>query len=137
MFLFILTQIFFSYLLAELASEILFLWTYLSFLILILAGNVILVSSTKNIPRSWGTYLPMEQRISSIQASGSLNICMPSRYKTMMWIISVLLMDADILQEFLTYLDWFHVLSLGIFIRPTCGYTNLNTVVDSVGQCQG
>ena len=81
MFLFILTQIFFSYLLAELASEILFLRTYLSFLILILAGDVILVSSTKNIPWSWGAHLPVEQRISSIQASGSLNIRMPSGLK--------------------------------------------------------
>ena len=123
--------------LAELASEILFLRTYLSFLILILDGNVILVSSTEYIPRSWGTHLPVEQRSSSIQTSGSLNICMPSRFKTVMWIISVLLTDANILQEFLIYLVWLHVLSLGIFIRLTCGYTDLNIVVDSVGQCQG
>ena len=106
---------FLSYLLAELASEILFLRTYLSFLILILAGNVILVSSTENIPRSWGTYLPVEQRISSIQASDSSNIDMPSGSKTVMWIISVLLTDADILQEFLTYLDWLHSLEY-----PSC-----------------
>ena len=86
----------------------------MSFSILILAGDVILVSSTENIPRRWGTQLPVEQGTSFLQASGSSNICMTSGFKTVMWIIPVLLTDSDILQEFLTYLDWLHSLEYPI-----------------------